>query len=101
MLEAAHEVDAVIFGIGVGQKVDREVLEKLAAASGGEAYFPEDVSQLESHYHRVVEALRRRWIIGYTSTDGSRDGEWRNVEIRTRDANAVVHSRGGFFAPGK
>ena len=101
VLEAAHEVDAVIFGIGVGQKVDREVLEKLAAASGGEAYFPEDVSQLESDYHRVVEALRRRWIIGYTSTDGSRDGEWRNVEIRTRDANAVVHSRGGFFAPGK
>jgi VWFA-related protein len=101
VLEAVHEVDAVIFGIGVGQKVDRGVLEKLAAASGGEAYFPEDVSQLESDYHRVVEALRRRWIIGYTSTDGSRDGEWRNVEIRTKDPGAVVHSRGGFFAPGK
>jgi Ca-activated chloride channel family protein len=101
VLEAAHEVDAVIYGIGVGQKVDRAVLEKLAAASGGEAYFPDNVSQLESDYHRVVEALRRRWIIGYTSTNGARDGAWRTVEIRTKDANAVVHSRGGFFAPGK
>jgi Ca-activated chloride channel homolog len=101
VLEAAHEVDATIFGIGVGQKVDRAVLEKLAAASGGEAYFPEDVSQLAADYHRVIETLRRRWIITYTSTDGRRNGDWRAVEIHTKDAGAVVHSRGGFFAPGK
>ena len=37
----------MIFGIGVGQNVDRPVLTTLAAASGGEAYFPEDVTQLE------------------------------------------------------
>jgi VWFA-related protein len=101
VLQAAQEVDAVIFGIGVGSKVDRKVLEKLATASGGEAYFPEDVSQLESEYRRVVETLRRRWIISYTSTDGRRIGDWRLVEIRTRDANATIHSRGGYFAPGK
>jgi len=101
VLQAAHEVDAVIFGIGVGQKVDRRVLEKLATASGGEAYFPDDVSQLESEYKRVVETLRRRWLIAYTSTDDRRNGEWRPVEIRTKDASAVVQSRGGYFAPGK
>lgn len=101
ILDAAQDVDAAIFAIGVGQKVDRAVLEKIAAASGGEAYFPDDVSQLESDYHRVVETLRRRWIIGYTSTNGTRDGDWRGVEIRTTVPNAVVHSRGGFFAPGK
>jgi Ca-activated chloride channel homolog len=101
VLQSAREVDAVIFGIGVGQKVDRRVLETLAAASGGEAYFPEDASQLDSEYRRVVETLRRRWLIGYTSTDGRRNGEWRPVEIRTKDADAVIHSRGGFFAPGK
>jgi Ca-activated chloride channel family protein len=101
ILQEAHEVDAVIFGIGVGTKVDRKVLEKLATASGGEAYFPEDVSQLDTNYQRIVETLRRRWIISYTSSDGRRNGEWRQVEIRTKDANAMIHSRGGFFAPGK
>jgi VWFA-related protein len=101
VLQAAREVDAVIFAIGVGQKVDRKVLEKLAAASGGEAYFPEDVTQLDSEYRRVVETLRRRWLIGYTSTDGRRNGEWRPVEIRTKNPNTVVRSRGGYFAPGK
>jgi VWFA-related protein len=101
VLQAAQEVDAVIFGIGIGEHVDRQVLEKLAEASGGEAYFPEDASQLESEYRRVVETLRRRWIIAYTSTDGRRNGDWRAVEIRTKDPNTVVHSRGGYFAPEK
>jgi Ca-activated chloride channel homolog len=101
VLQAAREVDAVIFAIGVGQKVDRRVLEKLAATSGGEAYFPADATQLDSEYRRVVETLRRRWLIGYTSTDGRRNGEWRAVEIHAKNPNTVVRSRGGYFAPGK
>ena len=93
--------DAILFGIGVGQNVDRDVLSTLAGESGGAAYFPEDISQLESEYRRIVENLRRRWIIGYESTDTSRDGSWRPVSIRMKDGRAVVHSRGGYFAPEK
>jgi Ca-activated chloride channel homolog len=101
VLRETREVDAVVFGIGVGPKVDRSVLETLAAASGGEALFPDDATQLEAEYRRVMQNLRRRWIISYTSTDSTRNGAWRPVTIRTSDADALVHSRGGFFAPGK
>jgi Ca-activated chloride channel family protein len=101
VLKAAREVDAIIFGIGLGPKVDRAVLETLAAASGGEALFPDDATQLESEYRRVLQNLRRRWIISYTSTDSTRNGAWRAVTVTTKDKAAVVHSRGGFFAPGK
>ena len=97
----ARSVDAIIFGIGVGQNVDRHVLSTLAAESGGEAYFPEDISQLESEYRRIVESLRRRWIIGYESTNTNRDGAWRPVTIRVKNGAAAVHSRGGYFAPEK
>ena len=98
---AAREVDAIIFAIGVGQNVDRDVLATLAADSGGEAYFPEDVSELEAEYQRIVESLRRRWIIAYESTNTARDGAWRPVAIRLRNGTAVVRSRGGYFAPEK
>ena len=101
VLDAAGEVDAVIFGIGVGEKVDRRVLETLASSSGGEANFPADVTQLDAEYRRIIENLRRRWVITYSSSDSSRDGAWRTVEIQTKDPNATVHSRGGYFAPGK
>ena len=48
-----------------------------------------------------MDNLRHRYIIGYTSTNSSRDGKWRTVEIRTRAAGIVVHSRPGYFAPEK
>jgi VWFA-related protein len=97
----ARAIDATIFAIGVGQNVDQHVLSTLATESGGESYFPEDVSQLEGEYRRIVENLRRRWIVGYESTNPTRDGAWRPVTIRVKNAAAVVHSRGGYFAPEK
>jgi VWFA-related protein len=101
VLRYVKEIDAVVYGIGIGTKVDRSRLEMLAAASGGQAYFPEDASQLDEPYRRVVEHLRRRWLLAYTSTNSKHDGSWRSVEIRTDSPNAVVRSRGGYFAPDK
>ncbi len=99
--DAAGKAGAIVFGIGVGHNVDRQVLSTLAAGSGGDVYFPEDVSQLEQEYRRVIENLRRRWTIGYVSHNSARDGAWRPVTIRSKDGRAVVHSRGGYFAPEK
>jgi len=101
VLQYAKDIDAVVYGIGIGTKVDRPRLETLAEASGGQAYFPEDASQLDEPYRRIVEHLRRRWVLAYTSTNSKHDGSWRAVEIRTHALNAVVRSRGGYFAPDK
>lgn len=93
------ETDATIFTIGLGPKVDRSPLEQLARQSNGEAYFPTDVSRLREEYSRIVENLRRRYVLSYTSTNTARDGAWRKVEIRSRSSGVVVTSRGGYFAP--
>ena len=98
---ALGETDAVIYPIGLGPRVDRALLERLAAESGGLAYFPEDVSSLRADYARIVEALRRRYLVGYTSTNAARDGGWRAVQIETREPETTVRSRGGYFAPEK
>ena len=74
---------------------------ELAVESGGAAYFPQDVSTLAADYRRIIENIRRRYMISFTSTDSTRDGGWRNVEIRTRTPGTIVNSRGGYFAPDK
>jgi Ca-activated chloride channel family protein len=79
--------------------VDRPVLEQLAAESGGDAYFPSDVSELDVQYRRILENLRRRYVIAYTSTNSTRDGAWRKVEISSRVPDTRVRSLGGYFAP--
>jgi hypothetical protein len=92
-------VGATIYPIGLGQKVERQILERLAAESGGEAYFPSDVSSLPDQYHSVIENLRRRYILSYTSTNAAHDGAWRSVSIHPRVPGLIVSSTGGYFAP--
>jgi VWFA-related protein len=94
-----RETDATVFTIGLGTKVDKTPLEQLAHLSGGQAYFPIEVSGLRDQYKRIVENLRRRYVLSYTSTNMARNGAWRDVQIRSRSTNIVVTSRGGYFAP--
>lgn len=99
VLKLIKETDATIFPIALGPSVDRAPLEEFSTLSGGEAYFPVEVASLRTEYRRIVENLRRRYVLSYTSTNTARDGGWRKVEIRSRSANLVVKSRGGYFAP--
>jgi VWFA-related protein len=91
-----------VFTIGIGTKIDTSSLEQLATLSGGRALFPHDVSQLRAEFQVVVEDLRRRYVVGFTSTHVQHDGSWREVRIRLRSAPEVtIHSSGGYQAPGK
>lgn len=100
VLQRLRESGATVFAIGLGTKVDAAPLRQLADASGGRALLPLDVSQLGEEFGRVVEDLRRRYVIAYTSTNGERNGEWRTVEVRLRSApHVTVRSAGGYHAP--
>jgi VWFA-related protein len=100
VLAQIKETGATAFAIGLGTKVDVAPLQAFADVSGGRALLPQDVSQLGEEFDRVVEDLRRRYVIGYTSTNGERNGQWRNVEIRFKSAPRVtVRSAGGYHAP--
>lgn len=101
VLAQIRGLDATIYAIGLGPKVDRPTLEKLASASGGEAFFPQTVDVLAGEYRRVVERLRQRYVASFVSTNPKRDGQWRTVEITSRSPSLVIRSRGGYFAPDK
>ncbi len=99
VIAMVRDTNAVIFAIGLGARVDRPPLERLAQLSGGQAYFPVEVSELRDQYRRIVENLRRRYVLSYASTNSARNGAWREVQIRSRSSEIVVTSRGGYFAP--
>lgn len=101
VLERLKTVDATVYAVGLGAKIDRTKLEELAAVSGGEAYFPQDVTSLSRDFNRILETLRRRYVISYTSTNSTRDGAFRKVEIRSKKEGVAVLSRGGYTAPDK
>jgi hypothetical protein len=60
------------------------------------------VSGLASEYRHVIDDLRRRYVLGYTSSHIDRDGSWRAVEIRIRNhPEATIRTAGGYFAPAR
>ncbi len=100
VLDLVKETGAAVFPIGLGAKVDAAVLQHLADSSGGRALLSPDVSQLGREFQNVLEDLRRRYMVAYTSTNGEHDGKWRNVEIRIPSGPHVsIRSVGGYTAP--
>src|SRR5688572_33329833 len=70
--------------------------------SGGEAFFPLSMKQIEAAYDKIVAQIRAQYTLGYVSSSAQKDGRWRKVEIRVRrpDLKDVrVQTRKGYFAP--
>ncbi len=100
VLSQVKNTDTTVYAIGLGAKVDRAALQQVTEASGGAAYFPDDVSLMPEQYRRVLEDLRRRYLVTYTSTNSKRDGAWRSVDITTAKAGVIIRSRRGYAGPG-
>ena len=99
VLALVRDTETVVYAIGLGANVDRSALERIAQLSGGSASFPAEAGDLEAEYRRVLDALRQRYVLGYTSTNTVRDGGWRQVVIGARQPGVSVRSSGGYFAP--
>ncbi|MEQ1897727.1 MAG: VWA domain-containing protein [Vicinamibacterales bacterium] len=99
VLTLLQRTEAAVYPVGIGANVDRAKLQALADQSGGAAYFPTDVSTLSAEYAKILDELRRRYIVGYESTNGSHDGAWRPVAIAATEPGVAIRSRGGYFAP--
>ena|GEM_PF-1045421 len=101
VLRLLQDQDVTMFPVGLGTKIDPDRLNLLATFSGGQAYFPQELADLTAEFQRVIENLRHRYVVGYTSTNSARDGKWRSVEIRARSAGIRITSRKGYFAPAR
>jgi Ca-activated chloride channel homolog len=99
VLDLTRQVGAAIFTIGLGDRLDRHILQQLSQESGGESYFSLDAEALGTQFDRVIENLRRRYVVSYTSSNPENDGRWRSVKIRPRRPNVVIAAQSGYFAP--
>jgi Ca-activated chloride channel family protein len=87
---------------GGSRESQRQRLTQLATESGGRAFFPSSMTQIGEAYDKVLSEIRGQYTLGYVSTNTTRDGKWRKVEVEIRhpDAKAMrLLSRRGYFAP--
>ena len=79
----------------------RARLHQIADATGGQAFFPTTMKDVEGMYEKIVAQIRAQYSLGYTSTNTKQDGEWRKVEIKVKRPDVRIQTRKGYFAPYK
>jgi len=94
----AREAGVTVYALGLGNKVAREVLETIARETGGRAYFPPTLADVDEVYGLIARELRSQYTIGYSSTNRTRDRAWRTVEVSIPGTDYVVRARKGYFA---
>jgi Ca-activated chloride channel family protein len=84
------------------EKKARKLVEELAQVSGGRAFFPESLDDLDPIATTVARELRLQYIIGYYPTNSERDGSWRTVRVEVTPDKALgklaTRTRSGYYA---
>ena len=79
------------------------IMDKLAAISGGRAFFPRNPDKMSEAFEQIALELRNLYSIGYTPSSLAADGRWHKVKVQLTPSiaalRAVVRTREGYFAP--
>jgi Ca-activated chloride channel homolog len=110
VLELARKNEVVIYSIrprsneaasdGMAPGEADYFLSVLGRDTGGQAFFPSSLSELNGVYDRIAEELHSEYSLGYVSSNAIRDGRWRRIGILTPTRGGLqVRHRPGYFAP--
>jgi Ca-activated chloride channel homolog len=118
LLKYAQQSNAVIYTIGLlggddsGSKLfktlsheDRhakKILEQLAQATGGEAYFPKSLDEVDATCRQVAHDIRNQYTLAYYPTNKNLDGSFRAVRVNAFEHGTrrklIVRTRPGYYA---
>ncbi len=74
-------------------------LKKMSEETGGRLFHVDRKNSLESIFQEIQEEMRSQYAVSYSSTNASRDGGYRKLEIKPKSKDLKVQARKGYFAP--
>src|ERR1700693_92443 len=102
-IEMAQRAEVIIYAIstddsGLVMRGDK-VLEQLAEATGGRAFFPFKMKDITHSFAAIEDELRSQYVVSYKPANFDADGRYRSIEISTLKKDLQVRARKGYFAP--
>jgi VWFA-related protein len=99
----AQRAEVIIYAIstddsGLILRGDK-VLEQLAEATGGRAFFPFKMKDITHSFAAIEDELRSQYVVSYKPADFDADGRYRSIEISALKKDLQVRARKGYFAP--
>jgi Ca-activated chloride channel homolog len=102
------ESRATIYTIGIIDEDDPEqnpaLLRRIAQVSGGEAYFPQQLSEVTGISLQIASDIRARYTIGYVPVRLGERGSLRKISVTASTPHGrklAVHTRTGYVLPPK
>jgi len=109
VLDLAKRSETAIYTIGLrdnevgnASKVFKEaefVLKQFSQQTGGRAFFPNQIAELNGIYGQISDELSSQYTVGYTSKNPKRDGAWRRVVVQTTRPGTATRTKQGYFGP--
>jgi Ca-activated chloride channel family protein len=106
--EFVKEQDVQIFAIGTldfgaWRSNGRLILEDLVGITGGKAFFPASVNEIEGSCMQIAMELKNEYLIGYRPTNETKDGKWRKIHVNVTRPKGTpqlsVRAKSGYYAP--
>ena len=106
LVRKARQSEVLIYCIGLlndeeprEARAAKRALNELAAASGGLAYYPKSLSEVESITPQIAHEIRNQYILAYTPLNAALDGSFRAIKVTVKaPGNPTVRTRNGYFA---
>jgi len=102
-IEMAERAEVLIYAIstddsGLILRGDK-VLEDLASATGGRAFFPYKMKDITHSFAAIEDELRSQYDVSYKPSDFDADGRYRSIQITALKKDLQVRARRGYYAP--
>ncbi len=102
-IEMAERAEVIVYTIstnisGMKAKGDK-VLERIAEATGGRAFFPFQIRDVSDAFRSIQDELRSQYAMAYKPSDFAADGRYRTIEILAQEKGLKVRTRKGYYAP--
>ncbi|MGA2116738.1 MAG: VWA domain-containing protein [Bryobacteraceae bacterium] len=108
VMKLAGRSNAVIYTLGVFDQEDPDrnpgALKRLAQATGGQAFFPNQLSDVVAVCEHIARDIRHQYTIGYVPINRNRDGTYRAIRVLARAKGhdrLFVRTRTGYIAGGE
>lgn len=97
----ASDITVLAFGtmaLGSSSMRGRYILEKLAAASGGYAFFPSSLKALDSVMEQLRQGMRSQYSLAYRPVHEPAPGSWHKIGVKILRPGLKLRYREGYLA---
>jgi len=97
--------NVIVYAVGIvdpveGSDADAKRLRRLAAATGGTVFFPDNPTQVTQSLARVAEDIRHSYVMAYALADGTAASALHHLRVDvippTRGGQVVVRARSAY-----